>query len=308
MRIDQLKYLTVLSTESSFNTASEHLNISVQALTASINSLEKELGYKLFERTNKGINITEEGEIFCEFSREVIEKYNRCLKNLSEISQNKSSSKIINLNIYTNKIYEVSILPIIVQKYKKINTNVNISVYTYDNNQILLKLNHNKKDSEIGLITFREDDIKEINEILEKDIKINPFFYGRFIFFTTSNSPLAKMDKVSIKTILKYPLCILHAHNTNDYKTLKNMFSMYGELNIAFATSSYKMWLDSVRNNIGIGLIQSIAITNSSCIQEELRGLTRIKTKEKIEMISACVFNKKDETVSDFINMLKFIT
>lgn len=62
MQIERLNYFVEVARVQSINSASESLHISQQALSQSMHSLEKELGVTLFERSNKGIRLTEKGE------------------------------------------------------------------------------------------------------------------------------------------------------------------------------------------------------------------------------------------------------
>lgn len=62
MRLEQLSHLIEISRLHSISKAAETLHISQPALSASVKSLETELGFPLFKRTNRGIFLTAEGE------------------------------------------------------------------------------------------------------------------------------------------------------------------------------------------------------------------------------------------------------
>ena len=62
MRLEQLSYLIEITRLHSISKAAENLHISQPALSASVKSLETELGISLFKRTNRGIFLTAEGE------------------------------------------------------------------------------------------------------------------------------------------------------------------------------------------------------------------------------------------------------
>ena len=61
MNINQLKYVLEVAGSASMREASTKLYVSQPALSASIRELEEELGILIFERTNKGISLTDEG-------------------------------------------------------------------------------------------------------------------------------------------------------------------------------------------------------------------------------------------------------
>ena len=58
MRLEQLSYLIEITRLRSISRAAETLHISQPALSASVKSLETELGRTLFKRTNRGIFLT----------------------------------------------------------------------------------------------------------------------------------------------------------------------------------------------------------------------------------------------------------
>ena len=75
MTILQLKYVVALSTSSSMREASGKLYISQPALSATVRDLEEEVGIRIFDRTNKGIKLTEEGNEFLGFAKQAVSQY-----------------------------------------------------------------------------------------------------------------------------------------------------------------------------------------------------------------------------------------
>ena len=75
MNINQLKYVLEVSRGSSMREAATKLYISQPALSASIRELEEELGILIFERTNKGISLTDEGREFVEYAKKSVNQY-----------------------------------------------------------------------------------------------------------------------------------------------------------------------------------------------------------------------------------------
>ena len=74
MTLQQLKYLIAIVEEGSISKASKAMLVSQPSLSKSIFDLEKEMGIKIFTRTNRGVKLTEEGEIFLAYSRSVVEQ------------------------------------------------------------------------------------------------------------------------------------------------------------------------------------------------------------------------------------------
>ena len=72
MTLTQLKYIVETAETGTISKAAEKLYISQPSLTAAIRELEHEFGITIFQRTNKGIILTSEGEEFLGYARQVI--------------------------------------------------------------------------------------------------------------------------------------------------------------------------------------------------------------------------------------------
>ena len=59
MNIQQLTYIVEIANCKSISRAAEYLFVSQPALSQQIRNLEKELGYRVFHRTSKGLELTE---------------------------------------------------------------------------------------------------------------------------------------------------------------------------------------------------------------------------------------------------------
>ena len=75
MNINQLKYVLEVAGSSSMRDASTKLYVSQPALSASIHELENELGILIFDRTNKGISLTDAGREFLVYARKAVGQY-----------------------------------------------------------------------------------------------------------------------------------------------------------------------------------------------------------------------------------------
>lgn len=60
----KVEHFIVISELGSFKAAAERIHVTPPALSKSIGDLENSLGYRLFNRSNSGINLTKEGDFF----------------------------------------------------------------------------------------------------------------------------------------------------------------------------------------------------------------------------------------------------
>ena len=75
MTLQQLKYVLVISATGSMNKAADQLYVSQPSLTASVQELEKETGIKIFNRSGRGVTLTNDGAEFIQYARQVVGQF-----------------------------------------------------------------------------------------------------------------------------------------------------------------------------------------------------------------------------------------
>ena len=75
MTLTQLKYVIAIADTHSMNEAARTLFIAQPSLSQAVKELEEEIGISLFNRSNRGVKITPEGEEFLGYARQVVEQY-----------------------------------------------------------------------------------------------------------------------------------------------------------------------------------------------------------------------------------------
>ena len=134
MELRQLEYFREIASTGSINEAARHLNMSQPPLSYQIRQLENELNVKLFDRTSKGVTLTEAGKLLYDRSGNLLE-YARS----TELEVSKTGKKRI-LRIDLTPTTVDTIMPYISQFSKK-NPDVNFEVHdgiTYSLYQYLL--------------------------------------------------------------------------------------------------------------------------------------------------------------------------
>ena len=75
MTLMQLNYIITISETGSLNKASELLYVSQPSLTSAVKELEKELGITIFNRSGKGVTLTNDGAEFLLHAKEIYGQY-----------------------------------------------------------------------------------------------------------------------------------------------------------------------------------------------------------------------------------------
>ena len=74
MTLKQLQYAVTVAETGNMTEAARKLFIAQPSLTSAIHELEKEYGITIFTRSNKGIELTPDGDEFLGYARQVLEQ------------------------------------------------------------------------------------------------------------------------------------------------------------------------------------------------------------------------------------------
>ena len=72
MQLSQLMYFVTVAEQGSINKAAEKLFVTQPNLSKAIGNLESELKVRIFDRTNKGVILTEDGKKLYEYARTIL--------------------------------------------------------------------------------------------------------------------------------------------------------------------------------------------------------------------------------------------
>lgn len=311
MRIEQLEYLVEISHRKSFNRASENLFITPQALSRSITNMEDELGFKLFERSSRGVRFTQEGNKFLSAAQEITECYHKVLKEIDVYSHDAEEVCSGYLMIYAHPIFTMSILPQAISAFCKEYPQVSICLLEEVSSGTLEKLMEPAAPMEhsfkIGLLT-----IPKIADSMQKHYKEQdawefiPLLSGEYVCCVSKKSELASKRNISLKTVCQYPL-VRFTNNIGDVSDVQSYFlNLYGEPRVGFATTSIGPWISAIASDIGIGLIHNVVLAQSSMIRDELEKVVVLPIREKTSLESGLLVPRKcDYFVKVFVSFLQ---
>ncbi len=126
MNFDELKLFLDLSNSLNFSKTSRDCFISPSTLSRSIKRLEDELGYKLFERDNRSVELTESGKLFQAYAHETLSKYKVMMSSLSGAQKNISGT----IKVFCSVTASYTFMRDLVNKYRMLYPKVHIKLST----------------------------------------------------------------------------------------------------------------------------------------------------------------------------------
>ena len=225
----------MVSKELHFTRAAEKLGISQPTLSHQIKVLEQEIGYTLFNRIGKKIELTKVGEIVQQEALNI----QSSLQNIS--SQIKAFKNVefgeLKIAVLPGEITDlVSMLCI---KFTQLYPNINVLIQTTD--QVEKSVLENQADFGIGF-TFDRNDLLQMTKLYEEE------------FYLISNQKNEEQT-LTFSTVLDSPL-ILFPNRHQCRKMLDKTSSEFGrQLKPIVETSSIESILNLVRSGIGCSVV-----------------------------------------------------
>ena len=220
MNVSQLKYVLEVASSSSMREAATKLFISQPALSTSIKELEAEIGILIFERTNKGISITDAGREFITYAQKVIGQY----EILEERYLSKDSDKE-RFSVSTQH-YNFPIRAFTEVIKKNYPDKYIFSIHETKTKDILEDVKNMK--SEVGIISFsrsNEDLIKKL--IKEYSLEFTPLMVRETYAYVWKDHKFAGRDEISIEELSGYPCVSFDQSNDSNFYLTEEAMADY---------------------------------------------------------------------------------
>ncbi|ABR84332.1 MULTISPECIES: LysR family transcriptional regulator [Pseudomonas aeruginosa group] len=137
MELRHLRYFIAVAEELHFGRAAERLGISQPPLSQQIQALEEEIGARLFERTNRRVELTDAGRLFLDESRQVLAQVDKAVllarrAHLGELGELKIG--------FTSSAPFTSTIPSSIHAFRKAYPEVHLDLQEMSSRQVLRAL------------------------------------------------------------------------------------------------------------------------------------------------------------------------
>lgn len=209
----QLDTFIAVADAGSFNKASELLFISANALMKQINSLEKSLGFKLFERTHRGITLTKAGKSFYSDVKYIIQYSNDAVIQASNQADQQHLLKI-GMSFTTPVEFLVSLWT----KIQQINPYLKFALVPFENTpenaRELMKNFGSKIDMVAGIYSK--------NLLQERNCSAFYLYDSPICCAVPIQHSFASRDKLTLKDLCNETLMMPKRHYLDDFDVIRN--------------------------------------------------------------------------------------
>lgn len=243
MNIDCLRYFLEVAKAKNISVVAKNFHITGSALSQQLTKLEQNLNVKLLIRNNKGVTLTNEGELLLKYSETIISTYNKMIEDINSLNQQKNL-----VTIESVESLSTTILPNVISSIKSANPNYTVNLNT-TNNFCTSNLLNNICD-----ITITYKKANDNDEIISKKL-------GKDKILLVSDESYA-LNSITKKDFLYLPFILSvdkYCLAKDIEVSLINDVDSIDDLDIIYSTNSYFSAINGLKSSQAVTLLpQSI--------------------------------------------------
>lgn len=285
MTLIQLKYAIIVAEGNSFNEAAKKLYISQPSLSAAIHSMEKEVGFEIFRRSQSGIVLTPVGEEFIGYARQVVEQYD--LLDARFLEKTKVKKKFsVSMQHYT---FAVNAFVEMVKHFGM--DEYEFAVHETKTHEVIEDVKNFR--SEIGILYINDFNEKVLTKLFtEYGLEFHVLLVCGVYAYLWKGHPLAVEKEITLEDLVEYPCLSFEQGEFNSFHFAEEVLSTYQYKRLIKANDRATLL------NLMVGLNGYTLCSGIIC--EELNGsdycAVRLKTEEKMTI---GYLSRKGSTISE---------
>ena len=218
MTLQQLRYIVAVAEEGTFSKAAKTLFLSQPSLTKSIKELEKEMKITIFDRTNKGVMVSKEGEIFLGYARQVLEQATLLEEKYKTRAGGKQEFRV------STQHYSFAVNAFVDLIKEWGGEEYDFSLRETQTYAIIDDVARMK--SEIGILYYNEFNQAVIEKLIKANaLRFTELFTAKPHIFVSTGNPLAKQTAVTMEDLAEYPYLSYEQGEHNSFYFSEEIFS-----------------------------------------------------------------------------------
>ena len=218
MTLQQLRYALVIAETGSMNKAAEQLYVSQPSLTSSVQELEKEAGVQIFNRSGRGMTVTNDGAEFLRYAQQVVGQFDVLAeKYIAKGSVKKKFGVSTQHYSFAVKAFVEMVKRFDTERYE-------FAIRETKTAEVISDVATMK--SEIGILYLNDFNRKAITKLLQANgleftslTKCAPFVY------LWKGHPLAKETSITFAQLADYPCLAFEQGDTSSFYFAEEILS-----------------------------------------------------------------------------------
>ena len=293
MQIRQLELFIAVSETSNFTAAAKRFYITQAAVSQQIKSLEEELGFPLFERTNRHVALSVSGRAFLEDAKAIVQRAKDAVRRAKEAG----TGREMMLRIGFIKGFEKTRLGEWIYEFHIQHPNVRLSLDRENVSALYDGLIQKRYDLVLNLLYSEAPLTEAVSYVTIRKyplLAVLPLYH-----------PLAHRASIERAELKGYPLVdIKHDNRYAELETIRQMFLDSGFLpEVSFTSTDIETSLIAVAAGLGYALLPAYVtehIPGSNVISIPIRG-----EEEQMTVVAAWRTEDMTPAVNAFLQMAR---
>lgn len=187
IELRHLRYFIAVAEELHFGRAAERLHMAQPPLSQQIRQLEEQLGFQLFYRTKRSVELTEAGQVFLRESRKLFNQLEQAIEAGRQVSRGEKGQIVI--GFISSAAYNV--LPVILRSFRSQVPGVRLELHEMPTTEQLDWLREGKID--VGLLRPPVED---------KTLNLMTIVREPMVVAFPENHPFIEQDQIALSSLV----------------------------------------------------------------------------------------------------------
>lgn len=278
MTLTQLRYVIAVADTHSMNEAARTLFIAQPSLSQAIRELEEEIGITVFNRTNRGVSMTPEGEEFLGYARQVTEQY-RLVEDRYIEKKNSKKRFSVSMQHYS---FAVKAFVEMVKQFGM--DEYEFAVHETKTYEVIEDVKNFR--SEIGILYLNDFNRAVLSKLFqESGLEFYEIFKCGIYVYLYKGHPLAGKEEIELEELEEYPCLSFEQGANNSFYFAEEVLSTYAYKRLIKANDRATML------NLMIGLNGYTLCSGIIC--ESLNGADYCAVKLKSDEVMTIGYLKR---------------
>ena len=263
MNIDHLEAFMYAVHFNSIHKAANALFLSQPTVTARIKTLERELDQQLFDRSGRGISLTEKGREFLPYAEQIVQTYEQAKKLLRKEPAQKEC--VIGANLVSSQYFLPAALPL----WKKTFPDWRFTIVSASNDLLVEKLL--RKELHIAFMKETAHDALEQQPVLDNSVRL----------VTLPEHAFVGRTDISVLELASEPMVFFEC-GAFDWNRVHKIFeAAQVKPRIEFQIGHLEVAKSLIKSGAGIGFLPALCIKNEleqgELVEIEMSHLLQLK-------------------------------
>jgi DNA-binding transcriptional LysR family regulator len=248
LNIENIEAFVYVIHFNSFNKAADALFLSQPSISARIQSLERELDAKLFDREGRQFSLTEKGKQFLPFAQQILHAYKKSKQHLQQMK-----TSLHELRIGCTVSVSNYVMPELLPRFKEQYPDMQIKLLTASTETILER------------VVNKELDLGFVRNVTHPHVDSVPFYEDQIRLFVYKGHPFIDREEISIEDVAGQPLVFFECGSLDWMKIHRLFETLDQQPTIEFHIDNLETAKKLVAAGMGISFLPEL------CVRKEIQ-------------------------------------